>query len=131
MNAPRDCTAEQGCHERGAPLVGPPPLSGSSKSGSKRKESPRNAEQPYENYSGRVHNLDGFLRLVSLQTAIKRAGIRDSAVEKFLVDTAPEQRNPYTGEAMQWDAGSRAIYFNGYNEKADGDLLSKRIEVRL
>jgi len=89
------------------------------------------AEQPYENYSGRIHNLDGFLRLVSLQTAVKRAGIHDSAVEKFLVDTAPEQRNPYTGEAMQWDARSRAIYFNGYNEKADGDLLSKRIEVRL
>lgn len=89
------------------------------------------AKPAYESYSGRIHNLDGFLRLVSLQTAVKRAGILDSAVEKFLVDTAPEQRNPYTGEAMQWDAGSRVIYFNGYNEKADGDLLSKRIEVRL
>ncbi len=85
----------------------------------------------YASYTARIHNLDGFLRLVSLQIAVKRASIRDIAMQKFLADSVPDLHNPYTGEAMLWDADARAIYFNGYNEKADDDLLSKRIEVRL
>jgi len=85
----------------------------------------------YDNFTFRIHNLDGFLRLVSLQIATKRSGIRDSAMEKFLAGTTPDLRNPYTGEPMQWDVASRTIYFNGYEEKSDEVLFSKRIEVRL
>ena len=52
-------------------------------------------------------------------------------MQKFLTDSTPELRNPYTGEPMEWDTGARSIYFNGYDEKANNELLSKRIEVRL
>lgn len=85
----------------------------------------------YDRYTIRIHNLDGFLRLVSLQVAAKRYGVRDSAMEKFLADAAPDLRNPYTNEPMGWDPASRAIYFNGYKEDVDDELLGKRIEVRL
>lgn len=87
------------------------------------------AEAPYEGYSGRVHNLDGFLRLVSIQIAAKQAGTRESAMDKYIADSAPALCNPYTGNVMEWDAGMRVIFFNGYNEKAEKEFLSKRIEV--
>jgi hypothetical protein len=94
----------------------------------------------FDNYTGRIHNFDGFLRLVSLQIAIKQAAIRYADIPGFLGRTRPELRNPYTGEPMQWDSQSRALYFNGMsdgmgenemNEKSDDELLGKRIEVRL
>lgn len=85
----------------------------------------------HDSFTGRIHNLDGFLRLVSLQIAIKQAAIRDADIPEFLGRTRPELRNPYTGEPMQWDRQSRALYFNGMSEKTDEELLGKRIEVRL
>lgn len=89
------------------------------------------ANPAYDRYSGRIHNLDGFLRLVSLQIAIKQAAIRDADIPEYLGHTRPELRNPYTGEPMQWDRQSRALYFNGMGEKSDEELLSKHIELRL
>ncbi|MBI5612707.1 MAG: hypothetical protein HY942_06555 [Gammaproteobacteria bacterium] len=94
----------------------------------------------YDSYTGRIHNLDGFLRLVSLQIAIKQAAIRNPDIPEFLGRALPELRNPYTGEPMQWDSQNRTLYFNGMsegmgengtNEKSDDELLGKRIELRL
>jgi len=85
----------------------------------------------YDRYTIRLHNLDGFLRLVSLQVTAKRTGVRDSDMEKFLTDTASAFRNPYTNEPMDWDPTSRTIYFNGYKEDVDDELLGMRIVVRL
>lgn len=85
----------------------------------------------YDSYTGRIHNLDGFLRPVSLQIAIKQTAIRDADIPKFLGRVRPELHNPYTGEPMQWDNQNRTLYFNGMNEKTDEELLGKRIELRL
>lgn len=85
----------------------------------------------HNGHIGRIHNLDGFLRLVSLQIAIKQAAIRDADIPEFLGRARPELHNPYTGEPMQWDNQNRTLYFNGMNEKTDEELLGKRIELRL
>jgi hypothetical protein len=82
----------------------------------------------YDSYTARVHNLDGFLRLVSLSLAAKGQAIHDADTPGFIARAETNLRNPYTNEPMKWDAGNRAIYFDGMD---DNKLLGKRIEVRL
>jgi hypothetical protein len=86
------------------------------------------AVSAYGNYTARVHNLDGFLRLVSLSLAAKGQAIHDTDMPGFIARAKPNLRNPYTNEPMMWDAGNRAIYFDGMD---DDKPLGKRIEVRL
>ena len=85
----------------------------------------------YDSYTGRIHNLDGFLRLVSLSLAAKQQSVRDADMPAFLASTQPNLRSPYTSDPMLWDTGSRTIYFNGMGEGPGDKLLGKRIEVRL
>lgn len=85
----------------------------------------------YYNYVGRVHNLDGFLRLASLQVNMKRQEVRDSQIASFLKNAGPNLYNPYTNEPMLWDTEKRSIYFHGMSDKENEELLSKRFEVRL
>jgi hypothetical protein len=82
----------------------------------------------YDSYTARVHNLDGFLRLVSLSLAAKGQAVHDTDLPGFISRAQPNFRNPYTSEPMKWDAEKRAIYFDGMG---DDKLLGKRIEVRL
>lgn len=89
------------------------------------------AEPAYANYTARIHNLDGFLRLVSLSLAVKQQSVRDTDMQMFLAHESPNLRNPYTNEPMLWDADNRTIYFYGISEKRDEELLGKRIGVRL
>ncbi len=88
-------------------------------------------EPAYNGYIVRIHNLDGFLRLASLQLGIKQAAIPDTDIPEFLRSTPPELRNPYTGDPMSWDATNRTIFLYGMSDNYDEELLSKRIEVRL
>lgn len=85
----------------------------------------------YYSYVGRVHNLDGFLRLASLQMEMKRQGVRDSQVASFLKNAGPNLYNPYTNEPMLWDTKKRSIYFHGMSDKENEELLSKRLEIHL
>lgn len=85
----------------------------------------------YYRYIGRMHNLDGFLRLTSLHVDIKRQNIRDDQIPDFLMKTGPNLRNPYTVEPMQWNATKKLIYFHGMGDKENEKLLSKRFEVQL
>lgn len=86
---------------------------------------------PYGSYTARVHNLDGFLRLVSLSLAAKQQSVRAADMPAFLARAQPNLRNPYTNEPMFWDSNNRTIYFNGMGEKHDDELLDKRIGVHL
>ena len=85
----------------------------------------------YDSYTTRIHNLDGFLRLVSLSLAARQQTVRDADMPAFLAHAQPNFRNPYSNDPMSWDAGSRTIYFNGMGENPGDKLLDKRIEVRL
>ena len=88
------------------------------------------AEPVYANYTARIHNLDGFLRVVSLSLMAKQQSVPDGDMPAFLA-RAPHLGNPYTNEPMSWDAGTRTIYFNGMGENPADELLSKRIAVHL
>lgn len=89
------------------------------------------AVAPYDSYTARVHNLDGFLRLVSLSLAAKQQSVRAADMPAFLARAQPNLRHPYTNEPMFWDSNNRTIYFNGMGEKHDDELLDKRIGVHL
>lgn len=86
---------------------------------------------PYGSYTARIHNLDGFLRLVSLSLAARQQSVRDADMPQFLARASSILRNPYTNEPMLWDADNRTIYFHGMGEKYDDELLDKRIGVHL
>ena len=86
------------------------------------------AVTPYDNYTARIHNLDGFMRLVSLSLAARQQSVRDADMPALLARAQLNLRNPYTNDPMLWDAENRAFYFDGMG---DDNLLGKRLEVRL
>lgn len=89
------------------------------------------AEPAYASYTARIHNLDGFLRLVSLSLTARQQSVRDADMPAFLARAHTKFSNPYTNEPMLWDADTRTIYFKGMGESNDHELLSKRIGIRL
>lgn len=89
------------------------------------------AEPAYASYTARIHNLDGFLRLISLSLTARQQSVRDADMPGFLARAHTKFSNPYTNEPMLWDADTRTIYFKGMGEGNDHELLSKRIGIRL
>ena len=81
----------------------------------------------YIRYIGRIHNLDGLLRLVKLQLLMQQRGAGSMQDADFLVD--PALINPYTRQPMGWDPTSRTLYFQGLREQQGGALLGQDIEV--
>jgi hypothetical protein len=70
----------------------------------------------YASYPRRIIDADGLLRLVSLQIQIAAQKIPEPEIPDFLKRAGPQLRNPYTGQAMQWDR-ARGLYFHGYSER--------------
>jgi len=72
------------------------------------------AKPDVTDYIERVHDLDGYIRLVALQAAIRREQIPPVAIGAYS-DLAPATlRNPYTGAPMGWDAASSSLLFEGH-----------------
>lgn len=67
------------------------------------------AELDWARYAARLHDLDGYLRLVRLQWAMKRAGASDP--EAFLGQSGAQYADPYTGQPMGWNAETKSVYF--------------------
>lgn len=61
----------------------------------------------YQDYIARVHDVDGLIALVLLQAEI--ALNNERRVEEVVA--ASQHRNPYTGEAMEYDAEAGTIAF--------------------
>lgn len=59
----------------------------------------------------RTHALDGLIRLVNLKQRILAQRIRDDRIPEFLQEQAADYGDPYTGQAMRWDANRRTIGF--------------------
>ena len=89
------------------------------------------ATPDYVRYIGRVHNLDGLLRLVKLQLLMQQRGVSDTQGADFLAKADPALTNPYTKQPMEWDPALHALYFQGMLERGDGEILGQRVEVRL
>lgn len=78
----------------------------------------------YVEFARFEHNLDGLMRLVTLELMLKQRPAKDG-VEKFIKEAGPQYSNPYTGEPMQWDASKRIIFFNGMGyDAAYNELIS-------
>ena len=71
----------------------------------------------YANYPRRLIDVDGLLRLVSLQIQIAAQKIPESEIPDFLKNADPRFRNPYTGQAMQWDK-EQGLHFQGHAKEA-------------
>lgn len=87
------------------------------------------AEPDFSHYLGRLRNLDALMRLVSLQWIAKERRVSDARMPHFLAQADRALTNPYTGEAAQWDATGRSLYFMGLREKYDPDILGTKLEV--
>lgn len=74
------------------------------------------ATPAYQDYLRRTIDVDGLLRLVSLQIQIAAQKIPESDIPAFLKNADPQFRDPYTGEPMQWDK-TRGLYFRGYSDR--------------
>jgi len=62
-------------------------------------------------YVLKVHDLNGLLRLINLQIQITALGLPDDRIGPFLQTSDAEFTNPYTGQAMIWDAKERTLSF--------------------
>jgi len=62
-------------------------------------------------YSARIGDLDGFVRLVTLQSQIRKNRIAASDVPAFLAASPDTLRDPYTGRPMNWNAEVRTLWF--------------------
>lgn len=69
----------------------------------------------YAGYQSRMIDVDGLLRLISLQIQIAAQKIPESEISHFLQNTDPQFRDPYTGLSMQWDK-TRGLHFHGYGK---------------
>ena len=85
----------------------------------------------YVQYIARIHNLDGLLRLVKLQLLMQQRAIPNTQGADFLAKTDPALTNPYTQQPMEWDPALHVLYFQGMQDRGDGELLGQRVEVRL
>ena len=70
----------------------------------------------YATFPRRTIDIDGRLRLVSLQIQIAAQKIPESEISPFLKNAAPQFRDPYTGQPMQWDK-TRGLYFRGHSDR--------------
>lgn len=78
-------------------------------------------------YMERSADLDGYLRLVSLQLALRQSRIAEQEIPVFIGHAAPELRNPYDDKPMQWNAKDRQLEFMGRG--SDGQKSAAKIYV--
>lgn len=62
----------------------------------------------------RVHDAEGHRRLVLLQLAALRDAVDAHNMAEWLVRSPARLRDPYTGEAMAWDAQHGTLVFQGH-----------------
>jgi hypothetical protein len=75
------------------------------------------APLPYQNYIGRLCDLEGMQRLIALQLEIRSAGLMPDQIPSYLQKAGPAHSDPYTGDPMQWDAAKRTLSFRATDER--------------
>ena len=74
----------------------------------------------------RLHDLDGLVRLVGLQLELSAQKVPVNDIGKFVAGAA--LRDPYTGQAMRWDASSRTLSAEVHSEERPSN---SRVAIRL
>lgn len=69
------------------------------------------APSQYKNYAYRIHDLDGYSRLVELQRRIVLSRIPSTKAGELIATADTNLLDPYTGKPMAFDAIARTISF--------------------
>lgn len=67
----------------------------------------------YPTYFQSIHDMDGYRRLVMLQYLAMAESVRAQDMQAWLQASPTELRNPYTSQAMRWDAATHSLVFDG------------------
>lgn len=67
----------------------------------------------YIDYFQRTHDVNAYQRMVLLQLHAAEQRIPTHQMTEWLQASPPELRNPYTLEAMHWDANTQSLVFEG------------------
>ena len=78
-------------------------------------------------YAERTYDLDGYIRLVALQAALRRDGVSLAQMADSARQAGPELRNPYDGRPMQWDATHSTLSFTGRQAVPGGRNPSSKV----
>lgn len=85
----------------------------------------------YLAFMQRVNDIEGYRRLVLLQRQALVEGISPAAMPAWLDQSPVELRNPYTRQAMEWDAGTSSLVFEGKEKQNQNSNGSSTYRVRL
>lgn len=58
-----------------------------------------------------LHNLQGYVRLLTLQFKAKQGKIAEQDIGSFLANAGADLTDPYTGKPMQYDSSQHQLYF--------------------
>jgi len=76
-------------------------------------------------YLERIYDLDGLIRLVSLQAQIAAKKVAHADVPAFLAQSPRELTDPFTGKPMQWNGAERQLFFES-RQLAGAGWMPKR-----
>jgi hypothetical protein len=81
----------------------------------------------WDEYVGRIHDLDAYLRLVRLQLELRLAKISSDEIPAFINQQNEAYCSPCSG--FSWDAETRMLSFQPYNEKNFSRFSSSSVYV--
>ena len=76
-------------------------------------------------------DVDAYRRLVRLQMAAQQQSVAMDAMPQWLASSPEALRNPYDGQAMQWDAATSSLVFEGREAQTANAQGSKTYRVAL
>ena len=75
--------------------------------------------ETYFSYMEGVADLDGYIRLVGLQTELRRKGVSDDAIQNFIATAGSQFVSPYDATPMTWVAQQKQLQFIGHQNSGD------------
>lgn len=82
----------------------------------------RIAAPDFGEYGLRLHDLDGYNRLIGLWVEMAAAGVGTDDAGEFAAKSEPRFHDPYTQKPMRWDAAKKRLYY-----EAQGSAMSRRV----
>lgn len=82
-------------------------------------------------YLERMHDADGFRRLLHLQWLALREGVRAADMPAWLQASPAELRDPYTQAPMEWDAASTSLGFTGRQRQIQNPDASHHYQLQI
>lgn len=86
------------------------------------------AQPEWPKYAARIHDLDGYIRLVRLQFELKRGRVRLPDVPNYLANAGASLNDPYTAHPMAWDPATKTLSFRGRGVRPkDSPIVAVRL----